>query len=297
MKKRLSTILLVLVFILGLLIMLYPTISNWYNSRVNSYVLSNYSKVIDETTDEDFLAILENARAYNENLHSLPKLFLSGEPQDENYINSLDVLNGMMGYLTIDTINVHLPIYHGTDESVLQKYVGHLEGTSLPTGDVGNNTVITGHTGLPSATLLTDLDEMAIGDTFELFILNEAFTYEVFNIVTVEPHEVDNLESIDGKDVVTLVTCTPYGINSHRLLVQGEQIEVIEQVPTVEDVEQTTQTDKKLSIFIRIPIIILLIIIIILLILNIYVYIQNRGYRAYQKQLKRQEELENHEDD
>lgn len=134
----------------------------------------------------------------------------------------------MMGYLIIDKIDVYLPIYHGTSSAVLQKGIGHLEGSYLPTGELGNNTVLTGHTGLPSAELLTYLTDMEVGDTFEVEILNKTFVYQVFNIEVVEPSEIDSLQVIEGKDVVTLVTCTPYGVNSHRLLVQGEQIAVIE---------------------------------------------------------------------
>lgn len=227
MKKHLPTILIVIVFLVGLSILLYPTVSNWYNLKANSYTVSNYTDVIDNTSEEKFDEILEDARAYNEELHSTTQNFISGEAYDQTYIDTLNILNGMMGYLVIDKIDIFLPIYHGTDESVLQKAIGHLEGSSLPTGDIGNNTVLTGHTGLPSAELFTDLTQMEIGDTFELNILDEVYTYEVFNIVVVEPYEVDNLEAIEGKDVVTLVTCTPYGVNSHRLLVQGEQIEVV----------------------------------------------------------------------
>ncbi len=226
MKKHISTILIIIVFIVGLLVLFYPSISNWYNERMNSHVVSDYAAIIESTSELDFEAMMQAARDYNETLHSLPKQFISGEAQDATYIENLDVNNGMMGYLVIEKLGVKLAILHGTDEDVLQTSVGHLEGSSLPTGDIGNNTVLTGHTGLPSAELFTGLTEMEVGDTFELYILNEVFTYEVFNIVVVEPYEVDNLEAIEGEDIVTLVTCTPYGVNSHRLLVQGKQIEV-----------------------------------------------------------------------
>ncbi len=245
MKKRISTILIVLVFIIGLSIMLYPTFSNWYNERVNSYVVSTYDEEVAKISDVDYATMFEVARAYNATLTGSISSFVTGEAEGEDYIEALNVIDGMMGYLVIDKIEVNLAIYHGTDEGVLQRYVGHLEGTQLPTGDVGNNTVLTGHTGLPSADLLTDLTEMEIGDTFEVVIVDEVFTYEVFNISVVEPTEVDLLMPIEGKDVVTLVTCTPYGINSHRLLVQGEQIEVEDVVSTeVEEVEVTSLWSK-----------------------------------------------------
>ncbi|MFI3209406.1 MAG: class C sortase, partial [Eubacteriales bacterium] len=238
MKKRISTVLLVLIFILGLFIMLYPTISNYYNQKMNSYIVTNYVESVSMIDEDAYALYLEEALSYNESLHSIEQEFIAGEAEDQSYIDTLDVLDGIMGYLVIDKIDVNLPIYHGTDESVLQVGVGHLEGSSLPTGEVGNHTVLTGHTGLPSAELLTNLTEMEIGDTFEINVLDEVYTYEVFNIVTIEPSEIDDLERVEDKDIVTLVTCTPYGINSHRLLVQGERIEVEEEdTPVVQAVE------------------------------------------------------------
>lgn len=274
MKKHISTILIILVFVVGLVVMIYPSASNWYNEKMNSYVVSGYSDIIDNTNDEEFSQMLQDAKEYNATLHSMAKEFISGIAEDEEYIETLNVYNGMMGYIVIDKIGVNLPIYHGTDESVLQQAIGHLEGSSLPTGELGNNTVLTGHTGLPSAELFTDLTEMEIGDTFELYILDEVFTYEVFNIVVVEPYEVDNLEAIEGKDVVTLVTCTPYGVNSHRLLVQGEQIEVAEEVIA----PQETITETSLAIFEYIPAIIVFILLI-LMILIIVFHNRNKRYR------------------
>ncbi len=223
-KKHLYSILICMVFVTGLVILVYPTFSNWYNQSRSSYVVSDYAKIVDEIDKESYAKMLEDARAYNKELHSHPQLFVSGAAKDQKYIDTLNVYNGMMGYIVIKEIVIKIPIMHGTDEGVLQTAVGHLEGSSIPTGDVGNNTVLTGHTGLPSAALFTNLTELEVGDTFELYILNEVFTYKIFNIVVVEPYEIDNLEPIEGKDIVTLVTCTPYGVNSHRLLVQGEQI-------------------------------------------------------------------------
>lgn len=193
MKKYISTILIIGVFIVGLLVMLYPSISNWYNEKMNSYVVSNYTGIINSINEEDYAEMLQEARDYNELLHSSSQVFVSGEAQDFQYIETLDVYNGMMGYIVIEEFDVKLSIMHGTDEGVLQTAVGHLEGSSLPTGDIGNHTVLTGHTGLPTAELFTCLSEMEIGDTFQLYILNEVITYEVFNIVVVEPEEVDDL--------------------------------------------------------------------------------------------------------
>lgn len=226
MKKRLSTILIVLVFVIGLIIMLYPTVSNWYNERANSYIVKTYQEDVGNKTEEEYQAMFDEANAYNDTLSGTVSDFTTGEAEEEAYIEALNVRDGMIGYITIEKLDLNLAIYHGTDETVLQKAVGHLEGSQLPTGELGNNTVLTGHTGLPSAELFTDLTSMEIGDTFQVTVLNKVFTYEVYNISVVEPTETELLMPIEGKDIVTLVTCTPYGINSHRLLVQGEQISV-----------------------------------------------------------------------
>ncbi len=236
MRKKITTILISLVFLIGLLVMLYPTISNWYNQRVNSYIVTDYVTELSNRTVEEYLEMFEVARAYNDTLTGTVSSFVSGEAEGEDYINALNVINGMMGYLVIDEIDVNLPIYHGTDAATLQTGVGHLEGTQLPTGDIGNNTVLTGHTGLPSADLLTGLTSMELGDLFQVYVLDKVYTYQVFAITVVEPTETDLLLPIEDKDVVTLVTCTPYGINSHRLLVQGEQI-------AVKDLSASTDTD------------------------------------------------------
>ncbi|MFI3238649.1 MAG: class C sortase [Lachnospiraceae bacterium] len=224
MKKNIFKILIFVVFFLGLSMMLYPTVSDWYNKKMNSYVVSNYEKQISEVPNEEYVTMMEEARAFNQTLSKSIQAFENGSPNEEAYLNVFDDFNGIIGYIEIEKINVNLPIYHGTEESVLQKAIGHLEGSHFPTGDIGNNTVLTGHTGLPSADLFTGLIEIELGDTFTISVLDQVFTYEVYAITVVEPSEVSLLESIEGKDVVTLVTCTPYGINSHRLLVQGEQI-------------------------------------------------------------------------
>ncbi len=244
MKKIGSTLLIVLFFLTGLCLLFYPTVSGWYNERVGSYVVSNYRAEVEDTSEEDAQVMLEEARAFNAALSGSITEFAKGSPQEETYINTLNVYDGMMGAVIIDKINVNLPIYHGTDESVLQKGVGHLEGSALPTGDEGNHVVLTGHTGLPSATLFTQLDQLVIGDTFVIEVLGESYTYEIYDILVVEPYEVDSLVPVEGKDLVTLVTCTPYGVNSHRLLVQGERIEV-QQVASQEETDATddaTQT-------------------------------------------------------
>lgn len=283
MKKNLSTILIVIVFIIGLSVMLYPTISNWYNEQVSSYAIAAYQEAIADISDEEYEAMFEEAREFNSSLTSSIGTFISGSAQDEDYQSIFDLYDGMMGYLVIDEIDVYLPIYHGTSSAVLQKGIGHLEGSYLPTGDIGNNTVLTGHTGLPSAELLTDLVDLEIGDTFELDILNKTFVYEIFNIVVVEPEEVEALQAIEGKDVVTLVTCTPYGVNSHRLLVQGEQIEVI--TVDQESDAQAGEKEESVSIWSVIPKYTIVPIILIILVL-IYLKISSARRKSKRKKLE-----------
>lgn len=227
MKKNLSTIGFILLFIVGLSIMLYPSFSNYYNGIHSSQAITAYQEAT-KFAIADYETILEEARVYNESIVEGSSNFVSGKPEDPDYIDSLDVLDGMMGYLQIDKIGVSLPFYHGTDESILSVAVGHLEGSSLPTGDVGTHTVLSGHTGLPSAKLLTGLDELVVGDTFTLLVLEEVYTYQVRNIYVVLPQDIDYLEVQSDKDLCTLITCTPYGVNSHRLLIQGERIETPE---------------------------------------------------------------------
>ncbi|MFI3312865.1 MAG: class C sortase [Eubacteriales bacterium] len=227
MKKSLSIVLCVLVFLVGLTVMFYPTVSNWLHEQTASYAIADYWNQASTKTADEYEDDFEAARAYNRTLSgdtsSLLEAFMGEDTDYQNdvYWTSLDAVNGIMGILSIPSIDVALPIYHGTDESALQKGIGHLEGSALPTGDVGNHTVLTGHTGLPSAELLTDLIDLQVGDTFQLQILDRNFNYEVINIYTVLPSETENLKAQADKDLVTLVTCTPYGVNSHRLLVQG----------------------------------------------------------------------------
>lgn len=211
-----------LLFVLGLGILFYPTISDQYNRMHSSKAVATYQEDVGNVTGEVYDQMLADARQYNQELTSHQGTE-GANSHPVTYEDCLNVRNGMMGFIEIDKIDVSLPIYHGTTENVLQKAVGHLDWTSLPTGDMGNHTVLTGHTGLPSAELFTDVDQLVYGDGFKLHILDETFHYEVTNITVVEPHEVNSLSRVFDKELVTLVTCTPYGINSHRLLVQGER--------------------------------------------------------------------------
>lgn len=241
MKKVISIVISVLVFLLGLGIMFYPTVSNWLHEQNASYAVSNYQEQVGNKSTEEYDATFAAARAYNATLTGDVLSFLDAGTEFGNpdYWNILDEVNGIMGVIEIPSINVTLPIYHGSEEEVLQKGAGHLEGSALPTGDVGNHTVITGHTGLPTAMLFTDLDELVIGDYFYLDILNEVFAYEVVNIYVVLPSETEYLMAQADKDLVTLVTCTPYGVNSHRLLIQGERT----QTPTATDLTPTSSQE------------------------------------------------------
>ncbi len=225
MKKRnLSTLILVLVFLAGLAILLYPTVSDWWNSRVQSRAIADYAAAVEDLSREDYDAEFAKADAYNASLRGLA----SPLTEYEQIGDCEDILNvagnGMIGYLEIPRISVKLPIYHGTSDAVLNVAVGHLEGTSLPVGGVGTHCVLSAHRGLPSAKLFTNLDKLAEGDTFTITVLDRLLTYEVDQIRIVEPDEVGDLAIIEGEDYVTLLTCTPYGVNTHRLLVRGHRV-------------------------------------------------------------------------
>lgn len=229
MKKfisKLTTILLVGVLLVGVCIMAYPTASDWWNQLHQSKAIATYAEAVAGTNEEEIASMWAAAEAFNEKI-AARGLSLSDLPDDleEEYENTLDVSGtGIMGYIEIDSVHIRLPIYHGTTEGVLQIAVGHIAGTSLPVGGTNTHCILSGHTGLPSAKLFTDIDQLEIGDTFELIILDRTLTYEVDKIDVVLPEEVSGLEIEDGQDLVTLETCTPYGINTHRLLVRGHRV-------------------------------------------------------------------------
>jgi len=229
-KKYISTILLLALLFTGLSLLLYPSFSDWWNSFHQSRAIQSYVRRVKQLDEESYAAASSAARAYNESLRTRPNDFLLPQEQQEIYHQLLNPEgNGVMGYLEIPKIDVMLPIYHGAEESVLQVAVGHLDWTSLPVGGESSHCVLSGHRGLPSARLFTDLDAMELGNTFSLHILGEELTYQVDQILTVEPHETEELMIIEGKDLCTLVTCTPYGINSHRMLVRGTRVETEEE--------------------------------------------------------------------
>lgn len=227
MKKKkgiLSTIILVLVILVGLSVMLYPIVSSWWNSKVQSKLVAQYDEQISKIDESRFEEFFNNAYDYNRQLANIHSP-LTEYDKVKGYDDTLDVTGtGIMGYVTIPQINVELPIYHGTSEGVLNIAVGHLQGSSLPVGGLGTHAVISAHRGLPSATLFSDLDKMAIGDVFTVTVLNEVLSYKVDEINVVLPYEMEKLAIDKNNDYVTLMTCTPYGVNSHRLLVRGVRI-------------------------------------------------------------------------
>lgn len=225
-KRRKGDLVLILVFLAGLSVLLYPTVSNYYNSFHETRAIAAYETGIGSYTAEDFSSVLAAAEAYNEKLAESAQTFQSGDPVSADYISQLKVADdGMMGYVTIAKLGVQLPVYHGTSDAVLAVGAGHLEGSSLPVGGTGTHAVLMGHRGLPSAKLFTDLDRLEVGDTFTVTVLDETLTYQIDNIAIVDPDELDLLKIDPAQDYCTLVTCTPYGINTQRLLVRGVRTE------------------------------------------------------------------------
>lgn len=224
--KNWSTILLVGVFIVGLSLLLYPTISEWWNASRASRVIGGYNSVVDQMDSAEAEKMLEEARQYNADLLKEQNRYFPSEELHARYesLLSLDG-NGLMGSIEIPSVKIKLPLYHGLEEEILQQNIGHIEGTSLPVGGESTHAVVSGHRGLPSAKLFTDLDQLETGDVFLFRILGKTYTYEIDQIRTVLPEEVQDLEIEEGKDLATLVTCTPYGINSHRLLFRGHRVE------------------------------------------------------------------------
>lgn len=248
MNRKKSTILLVLLFLTGLSLLLYPTVSDYWNSLHQSQAIATYAEAVAELDDDSYERFWAEARAYNAALPASDHRYQPTEEETARYERLLNISgNGIMGYIEIPTIGVALPIYHGTSDTVLQVAIGHIEGSSLPVGGTGTHCVVSGHRGLPSAKLFTDLDQLKEGDTFLIRVLDEVLTYEVDQIHIVEPHEIELLAIEDGRDLCTLVTCTPYGINSHRLLVRGHRVETQEQAAAVRVTADAMQIDPLLT--------------------------------------------------
>jgi len=226
MQGRKATYILLIAFLIGLSVLLYPTVSSYWNSKTQSEAIVDYEKMLASYTPEDYTAFFEAADAYNRALSSLQFPLQDYGEIEETYWKTLDVSGtGMMGYITIPKINQELPVYHGTSEDVLGLAVGHFQGTSLPVGGNTTHCVVSAHRGLPTAVLFTHLDRMEVGDTFYFTILDRTITYEVDQIRIVEPDDTGLIQLQRDKDYCTLLTCTPYGINTQRLLVRGHQVD------------------------------------------------------------------------
>ena len=225
-RTHFTTILLVLMWLTGVSLLLYPTVSDYWNSFHQSQAIASYVEAVAEIDNTDYEKMWQEAVAYNEKLKDNSGRWTPTDEELEEYERLLNVSDtGIMGYIEIPKIKVSLPIYHGTDEAILQIAIGHIPGSSLPVGGKGTHCVVSGHRGLPSAKLFTDLDQLEEGDLFMMRILDETLTYEVDQVRIVEPEELSDLEIDEDKDLCTLVTCTPYGINTHRLLVRGHRVE------------------------------------------------------------------------
>lgn len=225
-KRRFSwtTFIGILVCIIGIGILAYPTFANWWNSWHVSGLMRNYSEAVKKIETNDYEQIMADARAFNDSLREEQYPWIITDERHEEYLSVLNIGDGMMGYIEIPSVDIKLPIYHGTDEGVLQTAAGHMEGSSLPVGGKGTHCVLTGHRGLTSAKLFTDIDQLEIGDRFEIHIFDQILIYEVDNISVVLPNELSNLSIDPDQDYCTLVTCTPYGVNTHRLLVRGVRV-------------------------------------------------------------------------
>ena len=224
-KKNLLSGVMVIGLLVGIGLLVYPSVANYWNQFHQSRAIMNYSEAVAKMSPEEYKRILESARKYNEQLAARGLHFVMDEADKAAYEKELNVDDtGIMGYVSIPKFHVRCPIYHGVEDSVLQVAIGHLEATSLPVGGKNTHTQISGHRGLPSARLFTDLDKVKEGDTWTITVLNETYTYECDQIRIVEPEDLSELQIVEGEDLCTLITCTPYGINTHRLLVRGHRV-------------------------------------------------------------------------
>jgi len=228
MFRKISTIVMLTLFFIGLSVLLYPAISSYWNSKTQSHAVENYENMLEDMGNIDYDALFGAANEYNAKLAAMEEQFTQYPAIDADYWSALNLGgDGMMGYISIDSIGVTLPIYHSTSESILAKSAGHVEGTSLPVGGKSTHAVLSAHRGLPNAKLFTDLDKLQLGDTFEITVLNEVYVYQVDNVVVVTPENTADIRIVEGEDYCTLLTCTPYGINSHRLLVRGRRVDAL----------------------------------------------------------------------
>ena len=265
-SSGLTTFLLIVIFMIGLSLLLYPTVANYWNSKHQTRAIATYSETVAQIDDTRYAEMWEEAKAFNA---TIPQRVNHSYLPDEDRPLYEAALNlggsGVMGYVEIPEIDVTLPIYHGTSDSVLQRAVGHLDWTGLPIGEPGTHCVFSGHRGLPSAKLFTHLDKLVEGDVFILRILNEVMTYEVDQILIVEPQDISALQVVEGEDLCTLVTCTPYGINTHRLLVRGHRIENAEEAKAIIITSEMLQVDEMIvATVLAVPILLLLVLFVLL---------------------------------
>ena len=281
-KENRVTLIIVAVGVFGLGLILYPSVADWWNSFHQSRAVASYAKKVANLDTSEYERILAEAEAYNNNLAATGIKWTMSEEEIAAYEKELDITGtGIMGYITIPKIHVELPIYHGIDDAVLQIAIGHLTETSLPVGGPSTHCVVSGHRGLPSAKLFTDIDKLVEGDTWTVNVLNKTLTYEVDQIRVVEPTDLSNLQIEQGKDYFTLVTCTPYGINTHRLLIRGHRVDNAQgEANVIADALQIEPV--YIAPFVAIPFIILLIIIMLV----------STGYMKKRKKIRKKAEEE-----
>lgn len=276
MKKHLSSIILFLVFAAGLSIFLYPSVSNYVNSKHQSRAIASYDEALAKLSTTDYTKFWTAAKEYNRQLADRSTDFNLTDSEMKEYDSLLDPTGtGVMGHLEIESIGVDLPIYHGVTDSVLQVGIGHLPGSSLPTGGESTHCVLSGHRGLPSSKLLSDLDQMVVGDTFLIHIMDQTFAYQVDQINIVLPDETEGLAITKGMDYCTLVTCTPYGVNTHRLLVRGKRVDYKEESRLIVPADASKYSPLLIAPFLAIPI---------LVILFLYVMMATSGHHPGKKE-------------
>ena len=273
MKKNrgnsMTTLFLILMLFAGLSLLLYPTVSNYWNSLHQSRAIAAYVEQVAQTDNETFDQLRGQARAYNRTLVGKAYRYDMTRQEREEDLGLLNVSeNGIIGYIEIPDIHCELPIYHGTDADALQVGVGHIEGSSLPVGGESTHCAISGHRGLPSAKLFSDLDKLTVGDRFILRVLDDTLTYEVDQIHTVLPGEMDELEIVEGEDYCTLVTCTPYGVNTHRLLVRGHRVENSTDKEPARVTADETRTEPLGKISILLPVLLLAVLLLLVFLLS-----------------------------
>ena len=284
-KEQKVNIILCLVILIGIGLLSYPTVSDWWNSFHQTRAVASYAAAVSQMKTEDYDRLFAEADDYNRKLAGTGMKWSMTDEEIQEYNNVLDISdNGIMGYIDIPRIRQTLPIYHGTDDAVLQVAIGHLAGTSLPVGGDSTHCVVSGHRGLPSARLFTDLDRLTVGDIWTMTVLNRTVTYEVDQIRIVEPEDLSELQIVQGSDYCTLLTCTPYGINTHRLLVRGHRIPNLDGDANVTvDAMQVDQT----LVAMVVAVIILLIPVIILLTVSSKWYRDRRDRREMARRNKR----------